>query len=144
MKNQEIKSKVETIIQKINDQDNQYWYYGLRFEDKERKVGSICNVSRHNPNRSDERDFPVWGKSSYYRLPKLQGTSAWYIDLDGYNTDWIKSFWYYYGTGLQDIGSTEITSGHCYIIAGNNNVTHDDCDNSEIVIEDAIVIEQIF
>jgi hypothetical protein len=127
-------------IQKFIDEnkDNQkFYYYGLRFENKNRKVGSKISASRHNPDRSDERDFPEYGKSSYYRLPKLDGTSAWHIDMDGYSREWVRSFWSW-SDKMHD------TDGHCYIIASDERGYNEDPDPNETLIKNAIVVCKIY
>jgi hypothetical protein len=118
--------------------DFPYEYIGVRFENKERQIGDICENSKHNPDRDDERDFPKFDSEEYAELPELIGTSAWDLRDIKYlinRENWIDSNanWDY---------AREVS--HCYIIAGNdlgnNNVTLDDC---EICIVDAKVIAVI-
>lgn len=127
--------------------ENDYTYIGVRFEDKERTVGEICERSKHNPDREDNRDFPEYGTPEYDDLPTLRGTSAWLV----YNGMWqwasdikpeecrgLKP----YRETLDD--ETNYMRKHAYVIAGNREHTHDDCDDDEIVIEDAVVIDIIY
>lgn len=106
--------------------EGKYYYLGIRFEDKEREIGEICECSRHNIDREDEREFPEYGTDEYWEMPELDGTSAWnletYDDFEGvFNTY------------------------HCYIIGGNRITNQDDgLDDNEIVIENAVVLEKIF
>lgn len=103
-----------------------YPYIGIRFEDKEREIGDICECSRHNIDREDEREFPEYGTLEYEEMMELDGTSAWNLETyDDFNGP--------FGTY------------HCYIIAGNRLTNRDDgLDDNEIVIENAIVLEKIF
>lgn len=125
------KSKVMETAKKIYEshKDN-YNFIGIRFENKERSVGNICECSRHNNDRNDERDFPVFGTDDYDSMFCFNGTSAW---------------------DLADKSIYKITNDcsyceeHCYIIAGDYITNTDDgLDDGEIVIEDAKVIAVIF
>lgn len=70
-------SQLDLIVnQAIENLDNTFSFYGLRFENKDRNIGDICETSRHNPERDDERDFPEYGTRQYKKLPRLDGTSA--------------------------------------------------------------------
>ncbi|MDE3837953.1 hypothetical protein C0966_00840 [Bacillus methanolicus] len=118
-----IEKQCREALKKFEDQ---YWYLGIRFEDKEREIGEICEPSRHNLDREDEREFPEYGTEEYESLPLLDGTSAWnletYKDFEGPFATW-----------------------HCYIIGGNELTNKDDgLDDNEIVIKDAVVLEKIF
>jgi hypothetical protein len=117
-----------------------YDYYGLRFENANRQIGDICNNSRHNPDRTDERDFPAYDTLDYDDLPILDGSSAWMIDpANGY---YQKSYAGWRGEAYSD--EEFRGSDHCYIVAGNRRSNHDDADYNEIVICDAKVIAVIF
>lgn len=118
-----IKEACEKAFEKYQDD---YWYIGIRFEDKEREIGEICECSRHNIDREDERDFPEYGTPEYEELFELDGTSA-------YNLETYRDYEEFF------------ISKHCYIIAGNRITNRDDgLDDNEIVIEDAVVLEKIF
>jgi hypothetical protein len=136
----DFKEKVRAFIEKENAVGRKYDYYGLRFEDKDRRVGDSVNNSMHNPDRSDERDFPEYGTPEYSNMIDLGGSSSWRIDMDGNDEDWIN------GIMLRgDSDSDKISQGgHVYIIAGNDNVTHSDADPNEIVIAGAVVRKKIF
>lgn len=106
--------------------EGKYYYLGIRFEDKDREIGEICECSRHNIDREDEREFPVYGTEEYFEMMELDGTSAWYLET---YTDFEGPF------------PTE----HCYIIGGNWLTNKDDgLDDNEVVIENAVVLEKIF
>lgn len=99
-------------------------YVGVRFEELERKVGDICERSKHNPDRDDERDFPAYGSDEYDSLPTLDGTSTW---------DWGISF---EGKYYDDM--------HCYIVMGEDFGSHDDPDAYERVLISPVVVVKLF
>lgn len=123
----EIQEKCEAILERWND-ENETWYIGIRFEDKQRQVGETCERSKHNVDREDEREFPDYGTEGYEEMFELDGTSAW--NLESYE-DW-------YDEG-------RFGTKHCYIIVGDRITNKDDgLDDNEIVIEDAKVYDVIF
>ena len=113
-----------------------YDVFGLRFEDKERKVGEHCEWSKDNPDRMDERGFPEYGAPEYDELPTLDGTSAWFFNSWSY-PDFIDPKRY---------GNTEtfFDTKHLYIVAGNETGTHPCPDDGEVLIKDAVVVAKIF
>lgn len=118
-----LKEACEKALEKYQDD---YYYIGIRFEDKDRKIGETCEYSRHNTDREDEREFPEFGTAEYDEMFVLDGTSAW--NLETYD-DFKGPFNTY----------------HCYIIAGNRITNRDDgLDDNEIVIENAVVLEKLF
>jgi hypothetical protein len=118
-----LKEACEKALEKF---EGEYYYIGIRFEDKDREIGEICECSRHNVDREDEREFPEYGTPEYDEMLELDGTSAW--NLETYS-DYEGGF----GTS------------HCYIIAGNRITNRDDgLDDNEIVIENAVVLEKLF
>lgn len=138
MTNAELINKIETLMEK-HFEDAEYWYFGLRFEDKVRKVGDVCEVSRHNPDREDERDFPEYGSDEYENMESLDGTSAWEI------REGSDEYQYSFITRKSELDKkVSVMADHCYIIAGRETGTHDDADPNEIVIEDAVVLEVLF
>ncbi|MCG7407671.1 hypothetical protein MH117_09570 [Paenibacillus sp. ACRRX] len=117
--------------------EEQYWYIGLRFENKEREIGEVCENSRHNGDREDERDFPTYGTEEYEDMDLLDGTSAW--DMS------IKSTYEYSSWDAQQDDCLKcFIPDHCYVIASNKQGRHDDPDHGEILIKDAVVIAQLF
>lgn len=138
-------SAINNLVSKHNVSNfygRDFEFFGIRFEKKERAVGDVCECSRHNPDRVDDRDFPSYSSNEYASLPELDGTSAWRVRcVDG---DWRKSFCDIWVVGWQDKELTFFNDTHCYLIAGNDNVTHDDCDTNEIVIKNAVVIAILF
>lgn len=132
----------EKVREIYHQNEDEYSFIGLRFEDKEREIGEECECSRHNPDREDERDFPVYGSPEYDEMEELDGTSAWYVDPD------VKNF----HPGMYDLSgattekecSRYFLTDHCYVIAGNRKGSHDDPDDNEILIKDAVVIAKIF
>lgn len=134
----EMYEKVKAIYA-ANEDD--YYYIGLRFEDKKREIGDVCDYSRHNSDRDDERDFPAFGTNDYEEMELLDGTSAWNM------TPFSKV----YHPGMHDLRvdlekecSFHFLTNHCYVIASNREGRHEDPDAGEILIKDAIVIAKIF
>ena len=140
----ELEKLIKDTCKKYEDM---YTYIGVRFEDKQRKIGDVCENSKHNPDRGDERDFPEYGTEEYAELPELEGTSAWLVyngDFD-YAEDVTLNTYGGLSTRSSDMDKKVCFLGdHAYIVAGNRDVTHDDPDNGEIVIEAATVIEIIY
>jgi hypothetical protein len=136
----DFKKKVRNFIESENQNGDQYNYYGIRFEEKDRSVGDFVNNSMHNPDRIDERDFPLFGTKEYKNLQQLNGSSAWNIDMQQNEENWTTAIMASYNTD-KDIVSQ---GGHAYIVAGNSDVTHSDADPNEIVIQDAIVVRKIY
>jgi hypothetical protein len=106
-------------------EDGDFYYVGFRFEDKVREIGEICENSKHNQDREDEREFPEFGTPEYDEMEELGGTSSWHID----------------GIRRGNYGGE-----HCYVVVGHKNFTHDDIvlDDDEICIVNAKVVAQIF
>lgn len=118
-----IENVCKNALEKYQDE---YWYIGIRFEDKDREIGEICECSKHNLDREDEREFPEFGTPEYDEMFELDGTSAW--NLETYD-DFEGGFF----------------NNHCYIIGGNKLTNKDDgLDDNEIVIKKAVVLEKIF
>lgn len=46
-----LKEACEKALEKYQDD---YWCLGIRFEDKKREIGEICECSKHNVDREDE------------------------------------------------------------------------------------------
>lgn len=136
---QDLKSKIEAAIKShmINDTaERGFYHYGIRFENKVRNVGEVIeDLSRHNLDRDDERDFPEFGTDEYSNAPVLDGVSAW--DLDG---KWSRSVG---ADGYFD--ELHFEAERCYIIASDDIANCDDAlDENEIVMVDAKVIAAIF
>lgn len=127
----EFKTLIEKAIEKHSDD---YYYIGVRFEDKERSVGDICECSKHN---AGERDFPQYDTEEYEHLDELDGTSAWLADR------YLSSY------DLQCDGNMLVRKRfggvqHAYIVVGDYENTPSDADEGEVVIEDATVAEVLF
>ncbi len=119
---------IETVKAIMDEAYDDYGYVGIRFEDKPREVGDVCDNSRHNPDRDAERDFPAWGGSDYDDLPELDGTSAYCPDYLPRLTD----------DNLLD--SDTRMADHCYIIASDSLGYHYDPDAGEILLRDPQVM----
>ncbi|PLR99600.1 hypothetical protein [Bacillus sp. T33-2] len=122
-----------------NENIDTYEYIGLRFEDKQRSIGEICENSRNNTDREDEREFPEYGTDEYFELEELDGTSAW--DMSEENIYKIGRY-----ENREDHCSRHFEAYHCYVIAGNRlgHTSNTVIDVNEIVIKDAVVIAKIF
>ena len=136
MTNKEIKEKIEKAY---NEYENEYEYIGLRFENKDREIGDICENSKHNPNRDDSRDFPEYGSEEYEKLPEFEGTSAWDLSISDMHRTW---FGEYMEEDEESHYPAEVS--HAYIIAGNEIDNNPDRDFDEIIIKKAEVIAIIF
>ena len=136
MTNKEIKERIEEAYDKHKDK---YQYLGLRFEEKDREIGEICEKSKHNPERDDDREYPEYGTDEYEELPEFEGTSAWDLDISDMHRTW-------FGEYMEDDEDSCYPEeyNHAYIIAGNEVDNHIDRDYDEIIIKKAEVIAIIF
>ncbi|GFN32563.1 hypothetical protein [Paenibacillus xylaniclasticus] len=131
------------LVKQIRDKhEDEYRYIGIRFEDKTREIGEECEWSKHNPDREDEREFPVFGSEEYDDLPELNGTSAW--GLETLTDHHYPGFGRASSADLDRECSRYFDTYHCYIVAGNQQGRHDEPDEEEILIKDAVVIAKIF
>ena len=137
MTNKEMKDKIENAYNKYKDK---YQYVGLRFEDKEREIGEICENSKHNPDREDPRDYPEYGTEEYKKLPEFNGTSAWDLSISNMHRTWFDSN---YMTDKEKSYYPD-EYNHAYIIVGNKVDNDPDRDLDEIIITNAKVVEIIF
>lgn len=120
----------------------QYSYIGLRFEDKSREVGEECEWSKHNPDREDEREFPAFGSEEYGELETLDGTSVW--NLAAMTDRYLPGYGRLRDSDGEKNASSQFYAYHCYIVAGKLKGHHDDPDDGEILIKDAVVIAKVF
>ena len=133
-----LKEMYEICLKVYEENEWDYDMLGVRFEDKEREIGEICECSKDNPDRDDERDFPEFGTKEYNELPELGGTSAWHYD---------EHQWSAFSFEMIDLNKAAIkhfNTNHAYIIASNHTANHPNRDEGEIVLEDAIVLTQLF
>lgn len=127
----------ELVIATFNriDEKEDFYAVGLRYERKERQIGEVCEYSRNNIDREDERDFPEYGTAEYDESEEMDGTSAWckdaaIKDLESYPQDW-------------DI-SQILDDKHAYIIVSNKlgwEQTNGIIDDGELVMKDAVVYD---
>lgn len=114
----------------------EYSKMGIRFEDKQREIGDICECSKSNANREDARDFPKYGTEEYNELEELDGTSAWDLSQSRiYDFDSNKA---------NKSASSQFSAKHCYIVIGRYESSDIAEDEGEIIIENAKVAVQIF
>lgn len=139
--------KVKDLWQKVSelkeDLLDEYAYIGIRFETKERELEEICEDSRHNINREDERGYPEFGSDEYNNLEILDGTSCYDLAQEKgtlYNQ--------YQSCEADEEAETFYNCKHCYIIAGwklgNNSEFEGTFDLDEIVVKEAEVVEILF
>lgn len=132
----DLKEKIDQAVEKYDEVNGNgdYYYVGVRYEDKERSVGDICECSKHN---AGDRDFPQYGTIEYEELDELNGTSAWHAKRHLSNYDL---------SGDQSILVSDKFKHvkHAYIVVGQYASTPSDADEGEIVIEDAVVAEILF
>jgi hypothetical protein len=123
IKNKEIKREISDAIKKYEDN---YKYFGVRFEKKDRVIGEVCANSKGNFDRIDEREFPDYDSPEYDMMPDLGGTSAY--DAERYE-DYIL-----------DTSSeiTEFDGDRLYVIASNDYFEGEDRD--EFIMPDAVVV----
>ncbi|PAF13716.1 hypothetical protein CHH59_12770 [Shouchella clausii] len=135
MNGKEMIEKITKIVEQF-EEENWGWTVGIRFEDKEREVGSLIEEnSRHNQDREDEREFPEFGTEEYEELPELDGVSAWIVECDGWRPN-----------RLDDDAAKQFVAKHCYIVASRNTgSTMDyDPDHGEILLVEPTVIAKVF
>ena len=110
-----------------------YWFVGLRFEDVDRNVGDVCNNSRNNSDREDEREFPDFNTSEYDEMDEMNGSSAWNLNCYHYDKNEIEDVTTYY------------RQAHCYIVASDRaDESAENLDEGEIIITDAEVMVKVF
>jgi hypothetical protein len=116
-----------------------YEHIGLRFGDKKREVGEICDNSRSNRDREDVRDFPEYGTDEYWEMEDLGGTCAY--DLSDSRTYEIHEAY----DGMADQPAESVCARkHAFIIAGDLMAMGDPEDEGEVIIENAKVIANLF
>lgn len=132
----EYKEKITQAIEKYDEinGNGDYYYVGVRYEDKLHQVGDECEYSKHN---AGDREFPEYGTVEYDELDDLYGTSAWAAHkyLSNYDLS---------GNQSQLVSDKFKHVAHAYIIVGQYANTPSDADDGEIVIEDAVVVEVLF
>lgn len=134
------KEMYETIERLKEQYAEEYFFIGLRFEDKEREVGEIItDRSRHNSDREDEREFPEFDSEEYEELYELDGVSAWDISNDD-------SQYKYRPHEADQPARKGYIAKHCYFLASDHAASHSDLDldYNEIVLQNAEVIAMLF
>lgn len=113
-----------------------YNYIGIRFENKQRLVGEICENSKGNIDREDVREYPAYGTKEYNELPELNGTCAYDLsDNRAYDSVEKKA---------DKPALSQVTADHCYIIVGDELSGDFAEDDAEIIIKSAKVVKKIF
>ncbi|MFT8710095.1 MAG: hypothetical protein ABF820_11775, partial [Sporolactobacillus sp.] len=119
-----------TLQADLDKYEDEFYAVGIRFEDKDRAVDEICENSRHNSDREDEREFPEFGTEEYDDMEELDGACAWDIPFFIRDNRGEDNICFY--------------SDHAYIVASNDFGHNDDPDVGEIVIADAKVLVKLF
>ena len=121
--------------------DRDYYCVGVRYEDAPRNIGDLCNNSRHNVARDDERDYPEYGTAEYDFMQELDGTCAYNLSVD-----WVTSIDKQLALWGEDSNAEGICGrSHCYIVAGDMSSNADyQPDEHEILIKNARVLAIIF
>lgn len=129
----ELIERVESTVAQLEDLDEYWgWYFGIRFENKERTIGEIItDRSKHNIDREDERDFPQFGSDEYEEMPELEGVCAWRYDE-------LKAV-----LGRLD-REVVAEANHCYLIGSYDGTNNETGDYGETVLIDPTVIDVIF
>lgn len=110
-----------------------YWFVGLRFEEADREVGDICNNSKNNIDREDEREFPDFNTPEYDEMDEMNGASAWNLNCYRYENKEVADVQAYY------------RQAHCYIVASDRaDESVELLDDGEIVITNAEVMVKVF
>jgi hypothetical protein len=150
MTHQEFCTKIFEAYEANHESKNgEYYFVGIRFEQSAREVGEICNNSKHNIDRDDEREFPAYGSDDYNEMPALNGSSTWIIPPHVNSADdlaKLDAIRCQSRNDALDVRSIfgDTNSGHCYVVAGMYEDTPSDADQGEVVIEDAKVVAVIY
>lgn len=131
MTKEQLNELLKTITANNAEELEDYWYAGIRFEDKEREVGEVIeDKSKHNIDREDEREFPEFGTDEYENMEELEGVSAWNLGSFEFETN------------------KENYAKHCYLIASDDMIVDIDgdleLDENEQVMQNAVVIAKLF
>lgn len=123
MRVKELQTMVKALDERYWDTDN----VGVRFDNRELKEGFVFENSKHNPNREDERVFPIFDSEEYEELPELDGTSVWTF------------------RAIKDLtGDYGFAYDHCYLVTVDETGYHDDPDEGEELFKECTVLEVIF
>ncbi len=131
MTNEQLNQLLIDIKNKYADELEEFWYAGIRFEEKEREVNEeITDFSKHNTDREDEREFPEFGTDEYEEMEELDGVSAWNLSDFDFEDD------------------QDRYASHCYLIASDDVIVDIDgdldLDHNEIIMQNAVVIAKLF
>lgn len=127
----------DTLLKLLEELLETYVYVGVRCDDRDLPAGFVFDWSRHNPDRIDERDFPVYGSSEYDELEELDGTSVWFLGCDEVVQ---KNLLRRIAPVLEGNGSHE----HAYVVVSNQTAVHPDPDDGEQLFRDCTVAYKIF
>lgn len=120
------------------EEENWGWKVGIRFEDKERALDEVIEeLSRHNQDREDEREFPEYGTDEYEDLTELDGVCAY--DIQEGQSSWQPN-------NAEREARNQFLTNHCYLIASRDIGRFDDYDpdHGEILLQNPKVIAKLF
>lgn len=134
-----VKEMLEKIAEVKEELQEDWFFVGVRFEDKNREVGeTVEEVSRHNKDREDERDFPDFDSEEYQEMEELDGISTWSINADYAFTPF----------GSKERTAKEVFgSEHAYILVSDDagRAPDDDIlDDGEILLKNAEVAIKLY
>lgn len=136
-----VKEFLERVKEIGEELKEDYWFVGVRFEEKVRNEGDVVtDKSRNNIDREDENDFPKYGTDEYFEMEELDGVSTWNIDqID--DTLYVNNDKF-----LNCDAKTAFLASKCYILAsddadsGLNTVI----DHGEVILIDPVVKKVMF
>lgn len=138
MKLNELYSKLKELHETLKE-ENEFYFFGVRFENKDREIGEIItDNSRNNIDRDDEREFPEYGTDEYLEMEEFDGVSAW--DLNEFKNQRYSD--YEANKNADDI----FIGKHCYVLASDYlmNTSNTIVDDFEIVMQNAKVMYKLY
>lgn len=141
MKVAELKETVKALYEEL------YWEYdliGIRFEEKIREVGEICNNSKNNIDRKDEREFPEYGTAEFDEMEEMDGVSTYNL-VSTQNFDEKLNGWLW--ANLDAEAETNYLASHAYIVVGDKvgwEQQNGLIDDGELLIQDGKVAAILF
>ena len=125
---------IKLVDEAIEEQKDNYYYMGIRFENKERFENEIIkDNSKSNVDRETERDFPEYGTEEYDTMDDVEGVSAYDLSVSN-RTSWTPG-------DTSNVNNWYLQQ-HCYIV-GSECANYGE-DNDEIIMKNAKVLSVIF
>ncbi|MDD6210500.1 MAG: hypothetical protein PUB21_07850 [Bacteroidales bacterium] len=141
-----MKSISSKILSKVNELKKiaekeylPYRHYGIRFDGRlNLEEGFVFNNSKLNPDRSDLREFPVYGTPEYEAMPEAEGTCVYYV-FDGDREETISNFEYFLSYADKYFDDNENDDVAWYWVGSNGTIETGE-DEFEEILTDATVI----